>query len=123
MLLLATLGTDGKYLLAQWDPIFAVVNPASKTYRSVARQAKRPGRKWVAKWAFSEGRGRVQSIPKAALPQQEGPWGSPPALLPVACGCVCSNGIFMNDERRLGSTKSQEKYQAKKGKGKWKEKQ
>lgn len=29
----------------------------------------------------------------------------------------------MNDERRLGSIESQEKYQAKKGKRKWEEKQ
>lgn len=69
MLLLATLGTDGKYLLAQRDPIFVVANPASKTYCSLARQAKRPGRRWVAKWVFNEGSGGVQSTPKAALPQ------------------------------------------------------
>lgn len=61
MLLLATLGNDRKYLLAQWDPIFARVNPASKNYRSVDRLAKGPGRRWVANWAFTEGRGRVQS--------------------------------------------------------------
>lgn len=45
MLLLATLGNDRKYLLAQQDPIFAGVNPASKNYRSVDRLAKGPGRR------------------------------------------------------------------------------
>jgi len=123
MLLLATLGNDGKHLLAQRDPMFARVNPASKAYRSVARGAKRPGRRKVAKWGFSEGRRGVQSPLKAALPRQEGPWSSLPALLPAAHGCGSSDGIFMNGERRLWSNKSQEKSQAKKGKGKREEKQ
>lgn len=45
MLLLATLGNDRKYLLAQRDPIFARVNPASKNYRSVDRLAEGPERR------------------------------------------------------------------------------
>lgn len=45
MLLLATLGNYRKYLLAQRDPIFARVNPASKNYHAVDRLTKGPGRR------------------------------------------------------------------------------